>query len=85
MYLAMYKNGSSSLGLGTVEGFSVVEDGSEAIAVDELVECEEGCGVSLGVEEPMDEQRPELELDELGEEGWSVKSELEEEQGLDVG
>lgn len=71
MYLAMYKNESSSSGLGALgessagndgsDEFSAIEGsfmgdvGSETIAFDDHVAGEEGSEESLSVEEPIDE------------------------------
>lgn len=92
MYLAMYKNGSSSSRLGAIEESSVGDDGSEAIAFDDHhLAGEEGSENSRSVEEPMDEalvwreDRLDSDLSEFGDVGWSVRLEHEEAPGLGVG
>lgn len=91
MYLAIYKKGSSSLNWSATEDLLVIDDGSEAIAVDVHVSSEEGSEESLSVEEPMDETfvwrkgRLGPRQGELGEAGWRAKFELEEALGLGVG
>lgn len=91
MYLAMYKNGSSSWGLGMIEEAFVGNNGSEPMTSDIVVAGEEGSEESLSVQESTDEtfawckRLPDPELSELGDTGWSVRLELEEAPGLGVG
>lgn len=87
----MYKNGSSSLGFGTIEDSFTGDDASEAVAVDEHEAGEESSKESLSVEELTDEifvwrkERLDPEPNELGDAGCRVKLELEEAHGLGVG
>lgn len=99
MYLAMYKNGSSSLGLGAIDECSMGtiqesfmgDDSSKAIAVGGHVEGEDGSEESLSVEKPVGEtfvwrkEGVDPVLSELGDAGWSVELELEKAPGVGIG
>lgn len=86
----MYRNGSSSWALDTIEEAFAVNDVSEPISLGNVVAGEEG-SEPLSVEESMDEtfvwlnEDVDLGLIEPGDAGCGVRVELEEALGLGVG